>query len=82
MDKHVDSSLCKRKRNIDKYLEIFGSYNLMDQKHIANGDIDFDGVIKLEQHEKIKSNDYNSKYMQDYNVFHCWDNLKYTMKIL
>ena len=31
----------------------------MIQKQIANGGIDFDGVIKLEQHEKEKSNKYN-----------------------
>jgi len=24
---------------------------IMDEKHIANGDVDFDGVVKLEQHE-------------------------------
>ena len=57
-DKHADSSLCKRRRNINIYLELFHSYKIMDEKHIANGDIDFDGVIKLEEHEKIKSNNY------------------------
>ena len=30
----------------------------MDERHIANGDVDFDGVIKLEQHEKTKYNNY------------------------
>ena len=41
----------------------------MDQKHIVNGDIDFDGVIKLEQHEKIKSNDYGNGYQYLQNAF-------------
>ena len=68
-DKHVDSSLCKRRRNLFRYLELFGSYNLMDQKHIVNGDIDFDGVIKLEQHEKVKSNDYGNAYQYQQNAF-------------
>ena len=31
---------------------------LMIQKHIANGDIDFDDVIELEQHDQIKSHSY------------------------
>jgi hypothetical protein len=30
----------------------------MVQTHIANGDIDFDDVIELEQHDQIKSNSY------------------------
>ena len=30
----------------------------MDEKHVANGDVDFDGVTKLEPHEKTKYNDY------------------------
>ena len=58
-DKHVDSSFCKRTQNINRYLELIGGYNIMDEKHIANGDVDFDGVIKLEQHEKTKYNNYN-----------------------
>ena len=66
-DKHVDSSLCKRRRNLFRYLELFGSYNLMDQTHIVNGDIDFDGVIKLDQHETVKGNDYGNTY--DHNAF-------------
>ena len=28
----------------------------MDEKHIANGDVDFDGVIRLEPHEKQYNN--------------------------
>ena len=59
-DKHIDSSLCKRRRNVNRYSELFGGYRDMDEKQIANGDVDFDGVIELEQHEKTKSNNYNS----------------------
>ena len=50
--KHVNSALCKRTRNSHRYLELFEGFKLMNYEHIANGDIDFDGVIKLEQHEK------------------------------
>ena len=28
----------------------------MNYKHNANGDVDVDGVVKLEPHDKIKSN--------------------------
>ena len=50
--KHVSSALCKRTRNLQRYLELFEGFKLMSYKHIANGDVDFDGVIKLEPHEK------------------------------
>ena len=50
---------CKRTRNLQRYLELFEGFKYMDYKHIADGDVDFDGVIKLEPHEKIKSNRYN-----------------------
>ena len=39
-DKHIDSALCKQARNIDRYSELVGGYKIMDEKHIANGDID------------------------------------------
>ena len=32
--------------------ELLGGYGIINQKHIANGDVDFDGVIKSEPHEK------------------------------
>ena len=50
--KHIYSVLCKRTRNINRYSELIGGYRITDEKHIANGDVDFDGVIKLEPHEK------------------------------
>ena len=50
-DEHVDLSLCKRRTNIHRYSELCGGYKIMDEKHVANGDVDFDGVIKLEPHE-------------------------------
>ena len=31
----------------------------MDEKHIANGDVDFDSVITLEPYEKTKYDNYN-----------------------
>ena len=45
--KHIDLSLCKRRRNINIHSELIGGYRIMDEKQIADGDVDFDGVIKL-----------------------------------
>ena len=53
-DKHINSALCKRTRNINRYSEPIGGYRIMDEKHIANGDVDVVGVIKLEPHENNK----------------------------
>ena len=38
-------------KDTQNYLE---GFKLMNYKHIANGDIDFDGVINLEPHEQRK----------------------------
>ena len=73
-DKRIDSALCKRTRNIDTYSELIGGYRVMDETHIANGDVDFDGVLKLEPHEK-ESIVITSKAINNVNMFHCWDNL-------
>jgi len=54
-DEQIDSALCKRTQNINAYAEIIGGYRIMAEKHIAHGDVDFDGVIKLEPHEKIQN---------------------------
>ena len=53
-DKRIDSTLCKRTININRYSELIGGYRIMYEKHIANGDVDFDGAIKLEPHGKNK----------------------------
>ena len=45
-DNHVDSYLCKIRRNIHRYSELFGGYRIMYKKLIANGDVGFDGEIK------------------------------------
>ena len=58
-DKHINSALCKRTRNLQRNLELFEGFKLMNYKHIASDDVDADGVIKLEPHEQIKSNRYN-----------------------
>ena len=50
--KHAVSSLCKIRRNINRYSELVGGYRIMDEKHIANGDVDSDGVIQVESHKK------------------------------
>ena len=42
-----------------RYLELFEGSKLTNYKHIANGDVDVDGVVKLEPHEQIKSNRCN-----------------------
>ena len=57
-DKHINSALRKIIRNINRYLELIGGYRCMDEKHIANGDVEFDGVIKLEPHVKTKYVNY------------------------
>ena len=35
---HIGSALCKRTRNIDRCSELFGGYEIMYEKHIANGE--------------------------------------------
>ena len=43
---------CQKTRHINRYSELIGGYRILDENHIANGDVDFDGVNKLEPHEK------------------------------
>jgi len=54
MVKHTNTPLCKRTANVIRYEELHGGTYTCMYKHIANGDVDFDGVIKLEEHEKRK----------------------------
>ena len=72
-DKHIDSALCKRTRNENTHSNIIGECRTMGEKHTANGDVDYDGVIKSEPHEKIKCNTYKRNYIYTANMFHCWD---------
>ena len=53
----MNSALCKRTRSLQRYLGLFEGFKLMNYKHIATGDIDPDGVIKLEHHEKWNPTD-------------------------
>ena len=57
-DKHIDSSLCKGRRNVNRYSELIGGNRTMDEKHIANGDVDFDGVIEIEPREQQNKIEY------------------------
>ena len=50
--KHDNSALCKRTRNLQRFLELLEGFKLMQYEHIANGDVDFDGVVKFQRHEK------------------------------
>ena len=62
MEKHTNTPLCKRNANIKRYEELHGSTYTCMYKKIANGDIDFDGVIKLNDNEKRKSPIYDGCY--------------------
>ena len=62
MEKHTNTPLCKRNANIKRYEELYGSTYTCMYKKIANGDIDFDGVIKLNDNEKRKSPIYDGCY--------------------
>ena len=50
-DKHINSASCASTRNINRYSELIGGYRIMDE-NILLMDVDFDGVIELETHEK------------------------------
>ena len=52
---HTNTPRCKRRANIIRYEKLYGSTYTWMCKHIASCDVDFDGVIKLEEDEKIKS---------------------------
>ena len=48
---HTNTPTCKRRANIIRYEKLYGSTYICMYKHIANGDIDFEGVIKMEEQE-------------------------------